>query len=176
MAYIPDQTQNTGLYVPTTNVWDVSEIYQIDINSDQFKELLVRLYQNVNDISLALNNKESAFYYLEEFVTGQQYFNPASNDPLLYRNGFRRTVNTPNVGAGVNTFAHGITIGSTYSFVHIYGALNNTTTGNYYPISFASAGGANNIELRADNTNVVITNNSGLTFLTGSVVLEYVKN
>jgi hypothetical protein len=38
------QNVTSGIFVPTTNVWDVSQIYEIDVTSPQFKELLVRLY------------------------------------------------------------------------------------------------------------------------------------
>ena len=29
MAYIPGQQQNTGSYVPTTNVWEVARLYEV---------------------------------------------------------------------------------------------------------------------------------------------------
>ena len=46
MPYIPDQV-NSGSYIGTTQVWDVSQIYDIEVNSPEFKELIVRLYQNI---------------------------------------------------------------------------------------------------------------------------------
>jgi hypothetical protein len=42
---------NIGSFVPTSYVWDVARLYEIDVNSDEFKELLVRLYQNLNLIA-----------------------------------------------------------------------------------------------------------------------------
>ena len=42
---------SNGAYVVTTNVWDVSQLYSIDVKSPEFQELLVRLYQNVNNIA-----------------------------------------------------------------------------------------------------------------------------
>jgi len=54
--------QQVGSFVPTTNVWDPSEIYSVDVTSPRFKELLVRLYQNVNLIAVVLNTKDSGYY------------------------------------------------------------------------------------------------------------------
>lgn len=172
----PPQQQNTGLYVPTTSVWDMGLISDIDTNSIEFKDLLVRLYQNINNIVLALNVKDSAYYIEEEFVNGQQFFNPASTDPLQLRSDFRKTINIGAVGAGVTTVAHGIPFTTTYTATRIYGTATDSIGLNYYPLPWASAAGATNIELRADGTNVIITNNSGVAFTRCIVVLEYLKN
>src|SRR5690606_37364445 len=68
-----------GLFVPTTNVWDPSPIFQLP-ESEELKLLLVRLYQNLNTVSLALNLKESGYYDTQEFVTGKVLFpNPDLN-------------------------------------------------------------------------------------------------
>jgi hypothetical protein len=176
MAYIPDQRINTGLYVPSTNVWDLGILQEIDVNSPEFKELLVRLYQNVNNIAISLNLKDSAIYIQEEFVTGAQFFNPASSSQLLQRAEFRSTYNIGALGAGVTNTAHGLTIGATWVFTQIWGTASDNIGPNYYPLPWASAGGATNIELRVDGVNIVITNNSGIAFTSCIVVLEYVKN
>ena len=175
MAYIPDQQINTGQFVSTTNVWDIGRLYDVEINSDEFKELLVRLYQNVNNIALSLNNKESGYYIQEEFVNSGVYFNPTTSDPLQLRPVFRKIINVGAVNAGVTNAAHGLVIASTWSFTRIYGAVSNTTTNNYLPLPWASAAGITNIELSVNAVNVVVTNNSGLTFPTCTVVLEYLK-
>jgi hypothetical protein len=175
MAYISDQQINTGSYIATTAVFDVGQLYDVDVKSPEFKELLVRLYQQVNNIAVVLNTKDSGYYILEEFVTGQLFFNPASSDPLQLRPEFRKVINTGALGAGVTTVAHGLTIGSTWSFTRIQGAASNPGTSDYYPLPFAGAAG-NNIELRVNATNVVINNASGVTFSTSVVTLQYLKN
>jgi hypothetical protein len=43
---MPNNTADYGMFIPTTQVWDVSEIYSTEVTSPAFKELLVRLYQN----------------------------------------------------------------------------------------------------------------------------------
>lgn len=175
MAYVPEQQQNTGNFVSSTQVWDVGRLYEIEVTSPEFKDLLVRLYQQVNNIAVSLNLKDTGYYLLEEFVTSGQLFNPASNDPLQNRPIFRKTVNIGALPAGVTNSPHGLTITNTWRFLKIQGAASDAVGMNYYPLPFASAGGATNIEVRVTATNVVVTNNSGIAFTNAIVVLEYTK-
>ncbi len=174
MAYIPDQQINTGLFIPTTSVWDVSRLYDVEVGSEEFKELLVRLYQNVNNIAIVLNAKCSGYYINEEFVNGKLYFNPNDNNVMELRPGFQKTINTGALGAGVTAVNHGITVTNTFKWMFISGAATNTGTLVGYPITFAGAAG-NNIEVRTTATQVIINNGSGVTFTDSQVTLEYVK-
>jgi hypothetical protein len=175
MPYIPDQSTNTGSFVPTTNVWDISRLHDVELGSPEFRELLVRLYQTVNTIALALNTKDSAFYLTEEFTTGQVFFNPTSSSQLDLRPGFRKLINIGALGAGIKNVAHGLAIATTWKLVFINGAASNTATLSYYPLPFVGVA-ANNIEIRVTATDVVINNNSGATFSDAYVILEFVKN
>lgn len=176
----PEQV-NTGLFVPNTFIWDVQNIHDIDVNSDQFKELLVRLYQNLGRIATAINKKDSAVYPLTEFVTGQQFFpNPAlssttTQTPTL-RQAFRKVINfgaLPNTGT--TSVAHGITITSGFSFTRIYGVATDPST-SFIPLPYASPTDANNIELSVDATNVTITTGSDRSaYTTTYVILEFLK-
>jgi hypothetical protein len=176
MAYIPGQQIDTGSYVPTTSVWDVSRLYEVDVNSTEFKELLVRLYQNINNIALVLNTKATGYYINQEFVSGKLFFNPGANpnDPLQLRPGFLMTVNTGALGAGVTAVNHNIAVTNTFKWMFIYGAATNTGTIVGYPLPFAGAAG-NNIEVSVTATQVLINNNSGITFTDSQVTLEYCK-
>lgn len=179
MGFNTNQQTDTGIFVPTTTVFDLQRLYDTDTKSEDFKQILVKLYQTVNSIVLALNIKDSGYYVLSEFNTGQLYFNPASTDPQQLRIVFRKVVNIGALGPGVTTVAHGLAVPVAppyWTFIKIYGVANDGATSNYYPLPWASAGGATNIELRVDNTNVIITNNSGVAFALSGVVLEYVKN
>ena len=171
-----------GLYVPTTNIWDVDQLQDTDVNSPEFKELLVRLYQNVNLICNVLNLKESAYYDTNEFVTGQSYFpNPALNSSTstvaTYRPVYRLVINfgaLPN--AGTKAVAHGLTINSGFTFTRIYGAASDTTGLNYIPLPYASPTLVNNIELKVDATNVtIITGSNRSNFNICYIVLEFMK-
>jgi hypothetical protein len=176
MAYIPNQQINTGSYVPTTNVWDVSRLYEVEVNSPEFKELLVRLYQNVNNIAVALNTKCTGYYINQEFVSGKLFFNPNANpnDPLQLRPGFLMTVNTGALGAGITAVNHNIDVTNTFKWMFISGAATNTGTLVGYPLPCAGATG-NNIEVRVTATQVIINNNSGVTFTDSQITLEYCK-
>jgi hypothetical protein len=173
--YVNDQQSNTGSFVPTTNVWDISRLYEVDVGSQEFKELLVRLYQNVNNISLVLNTKDSGQYFNEEFVTGKSFFNPNSTDPLNTRGVYRKVIDTGILAAGAKSVAHGLNPVSSWKFIYIGGAASNTTTLTYYPLPFAGIAG-NNISITVNATNIIITNNTGSTFTDSYVILEYVKN
>ncbi len=174
-GYNPDQQANTGSFVTTTQIWDLGQLQNIDITSPEFKELLIRLYQQINNIAIVLNSKKSGYYIEEEFVTSALYFNPNSSDPLMLRPEFRKTFDIGPLPAGVTTFAHNLAITNLWQFTHIYGVASDNIGFNYYPLPFASAGGAANIELYIDATNIVITNNSGIAFTSCIVVAEYLK-
>lgn len=174
--------QNYGLFVPTTNVWDTNELQDINVNSDEFKELLIRLYQNISNIAVATNLKDSAFYNnTMEFVTGGQFFaNPAissasAQTPTL-RPVFRTVVNfgaLPN--AATKSVAHNITVNTAYTFTRIYGCATNPNT-SFIPLPYASPTLNKNIEINADATFVNITTGIDRTAYTVTyVVLEYIK-
>lgn len=174
-----------GLYIPTTNVWDVAALQQMDVNSAEFKELLIRLYQNLNNIATVLNLKDSAYYNTLEFVNGQMWFpNPANNSSTVgtatFRNDYRMVVNFGALPkAGTTSIAHNIPINGAYTFTRIYGAASDTTTLTYIPIPFVSATSVvDQLQLDIDSTYVNITTGgkdySGYNVC--YVVLEYLKN
>lgn len=169
-----DAQINTGSYVPTTNVWDVGRLYDVEVSSPEFKELLVRLYQNVNNIALVLNTKCTGYYINEQFVSGKMFFNPASNDPLKLRQGFIKTINTGALGAGVTSIDHGIAVTGMLKWMFISGAATDSATLVGYPLPFSSVAG-NDIEVSVTATQVLINNNSGVTFTDSQVTLEYCK-
>ena len=69
-----------GAFVPNTFIWDVQQLQQVDLNSPEFKELLVRLYQNLGLMCDVLNIKDTGMYQVTELVNGQLFFsNPANN-------------------------------------------------------------------------------------------------
>jgi hypothetical protein len=174
MPYIPDQQKDTGSFIATTNVWDVSQIYETEIGSQEFKELFVRLYQNINNIVLALNTKDSAFYLTEEFVNGQIFTNLTDLSQLALRPVFRKFINIGPLGA-LATIPHGLAITNTWKFTRIYGVASDTVNLLYYPLPWASAAGLTNIELKVNVTDVIVTNNSGIAFTDCYVIVEMVK-
>lgn len=133
---------NVGSFVPTTNVWDVSEIYSLDGTSPQLKELLVRLYQNLNNMSLSLNTRDAGFYTTQEFVCGQLYFpNPSYNSTTsttaTLRQVFRKVI---NFGALPNTALKSvdteIPVAPDVTFTRIYGASTNPSANEAIPLPY----------------------------------------
>lgn len=170
MAFIPNNNSNLGMFVPTTVIYDAQRMQQADVNSKEFKELIVRLYQTINTISLALNAREIGHYPLEEFVTGNLYYNPSSAAVSDLRPIFRTTYDTGPVIAGPNPgIPHGLSITSSWQPVHIYGVAWDSANTVSYPMPNAD------IAVYIDATNIVITNWSGVVFDVSSIVLEYSK-
>jgi hypothetical protein len=173
-----------GSFVPTTNIWDViQELQEINVNTPEFKELLIRMYQNINLMAIVLNLKDSGIYQNQEFVNGQTYFsNPAltSNTSTIAepRQVWRQVINFGSLpNATSKSVPHNIPITPAVTFTRIYATASDTTGNNYIPIPYASSSGTDNIELDVDMTNVTITTTSDRTnFGTTYVVLEYLKN
>jgi hypothetical protein len=186
MCSYPKQN-NPGAFVPTTTVFDVSAIYSTDVNSPEFKELIVRLQQAVNNMSLVLNIKDSGYYTPVEFVNGQLFFpaprtNPIPGQPLSYRQVFRKVI---NFGALPNNatksvphqlLIHDATNNLKFTFTRIYGAASDLVNNEYIPLPYASSTG-DNVELYVTNSDVVVKTSSDWTLYTTTyVILEYLKN
>ncbi len=177
-----------GIFVPTTNNFDVTNLEGKDLGSPEFREFIIRLTQAMNIISLTLNLKDSAIYSLEEFVNSQVYFpNPNLSSTTAQfpedRQVFRKVINfvdgtvvTSLPNAGTTSVPHGITITNDFTFTRIYATATEPGT-SFIPIPYSSATAvANNIEINVDATNVNITTGSDRTNYTFCyVVLEYIK-
>jgi hypothetical protein len=177
--------QNTGAFVPTNYIWDIQQLYQIENIDPELRELLVRLYQNVNSIALVLNVKDSAIYDTQQFVNGQLYFpNPALNSTTAQtpelRQVYRVVVNfgaLPN--SGVKSLPHGITCTSLTTATRIYGAATNPVSPfSYIPLPYSSVTAvADNIELYVDGTNVNVATAANYSAYTISyIIFEFLQN
>lgn len=173
-----------GSFVPTNFVWDIQQLEQADVNSKEFKELLVRMYQNIGLMALVLNTKDTGLYPVAETVNSQQFFpNPANSSATAARPSLRQvlrkvinyTTALPN--AGTATVAHGITCTNATTFTRIYGVSSDVTGHNYIPLPYASPTDANEIELKVDGTNVtIITGSNRTAFTVTYIVLEYMQS
>lgn len=172
-----------GAFVQTTQVWDLAQLQDLDVTSPEFKELLVRLYQQLNNIANVLNIKDTGMYQLSEFVNGQVFFsNPALSSATAQapedRQVMRKVINfgtLPN--AGLKSVAHGITCTTKTTFTRIYGASSDVVVAfHYIPLPYADAAGVDNIQLDVDATNVNVTTASNRTnFTVTYIVLEYLQ-
>lgn len=180
----PDQNQaNTGMFVQETSVWDVLSQIQSAEASPSMKELLIRMYQNITNISIALNQKETAIYPLTEMVNSNQWFpNPATSATTArapaYRGNWRTVVNfgaLPN--AGTKSVAHNLTPTANWSWTKLEAYATNPVTFAGLQIPFASPTLNENIKLTIDATNVNITTAIDYSAYTICyVVIEMLKN
>jgi len=175
--------QQVGAFVPTTNIWDVQSLYNASLTDENvLRELLVRLYQNINNISLVLNIKDSGYYDTKEFVNGQLYYpnpNSTSISPvgIRYRQVFRKVIDFGSLpNAGITSVPHGISITGQTTFTRIYGTANDLTNMSYIPLPYTSNVANSNIELYVDAINVnIATGVNYSTYTTTYIVLEYLQ-
>jgi len=171
-----------GLFLGTTQIFDVSQLQSTDVTKPEFKELLVRLAQNVNSILLATNNKESAMFpYGQEFITGKTFspnLNSNLNTGTNQRQGYRMVLNTGALAnTGTTTIRHNIDFNNGYMITDIYGGATDPKALNYIPLPYPSLVAADIIEVYADGTNVYITTGSDWSAFTKSIIIiEYLKN
>jgi hypothetical protein len=180
-----DYGRDKGLFIPTTQVWDTSEIYEAKGVSEDLRELLVRMYQNLNNMAMAVNKKDTGIYPTDEFVCGQVYFsNPAydsstSTTPVL-RQVYRKVINfgtLPTAAEVTKTALHGIAADTIHSITRLYGGSTDPVNKFYIALPCVANAG-NNIALWADNTRVVINafGTDRSTYTLTYVVMEYIKN
>jgi len=174
-------SENPGSFVPTSYIWDVAQLGAIEVTSPEFKELLVRLYQNINNIALVLNTKDSGYYVQEEFVNGQIFYpNPALSSATAqtatYRQVFRKVISFGGLpDTATAQVAHGITVDANTTFTRIYATATNPGTKSI-PIPFASSTAGDIISIDVDATNINITTASNKTAYTVCyVVVEFLK-
>lgn len=170
-----------GVRVPTTNIYDVSQLNNTTEITPALRELLVRLYQNLNIMANAVNSKDSGLYDTNAFFNNQAFF-PAPGSSGLesaqYRAVIRLLINfgaLPN--AGTKSVAHGITITPKTTITRLYAAASDTSGNNYIPLPYSSPTLVNNIELNLDATNVnIITGSNRSNFNICYVVIEYIQS
>jgi hypothetical protein len=171
MAELPNQN-TIAQFVPTAQIFDVERVNKQELSNEDLKELLVRIYQSLNTSAAVINSKGSGVFQLGEFINNDVYFVASGDDseglPNQQRSVYRKVINFGAVVPGASTQPHGLTIGTTWTFVKIYGCASKTNA--YYPIPNSQIG------LNLDATNVNIINGTALTFTTCTVVLEYLKN
>lgn len=171
-----------GTYLPTTQIWDVVDIQSMSVSSEEFKELIIRLYQNLNVMANVINGKEYAKYDTLEGSNNQMFFpnpayTPTTNMAPQWRNVYRTVVNfgaLPN--AGTKAVAHNITINKFFSVTRMYGASTDPVGVVFIPLPYSSPTLNENIVLFADDTNVTVTTDIDYSaYTTTYIVLEYIK-
>lgn len=173
-----------GSYIPTTQIWELGELQKVDVKSPEFKELLIRLYQQVGNIVQVINDKDTGLYDTTEFVCGQTYFpdpNAVANAvPDTRRQVFRKVINygaLPN--ASDKGVAHGIDIpvAGAFTITRLYGAATDPTHRLYYPLPYVANSKDEPIALWATATEVYTDTyaTDRTDFTQVYIVIEYIK-
>jgi len=179
-----------GAYVPTTNVYDQQNIYDLDVNSQDFKEFLVKLRQSINDVANVLNIKDTGYYPDQPFACGQSWFQSFTTAPnpqpsnINMRPVMRQTYNCGPLPDGtvnpLSQIAHGIIINGTHPirFTRIFGTANDINNYFFLPLPYVSADNTNPVEIFVDDTNINIVtravnmSNFSITYITLEWITE----
>lgn len=175
MTFIPKPVK-TGVALPTTYVWELSIINSLKID-DTFKDLLVRLYQNISEMNDAINDKANGDYDVQLATTNKLLFSSNPANAAALRPGVGRAVVFPALpNAGTISQPHGITCTTTTQFFIINGAASKQAAAfSYLPLPFASSVDvAHNIQVDVDATNVNITSGSNYSAYSGIIILELI--
>ena len=172
-----------GAFIPMSQVWDVSDVYNVNGMSEDLRELLVRMYQNLNTMAMVINKKDIGLYPTEEFVCGRMYYpkpgltSSSSQTPKL-RQVTRKVINwnNPLPNATTGTKAHGITFDANTVPTNLYATSYDPSAKKTISLPWVADTG-DNISLWLDATNVNIktftTNRSNFTVT--NIVIEYLK-
>lgn len=165
-----------GSFVPNTFVWDLQELQKVQSIDPKLRELLIRLYQNLNLVVLNLNIKDVGQYPRMEVVNGQLWFpNPANNSTTVATAQERQVLRKvllfvgglPNNGS--QTIPHGITVTKNTSWTRIY-ATATTATGTGISLPNAST------TITTTTSNVVISTTANLSsYVLTYIILEYIQ-
>ena len=170
--------EDRSTFLPTTQIWDSTNISSLHGSPNELKQLIIKLYENINIISEVLNKKDTGIYDVNEYICGQTYF-PTAARANQFRAVYRKVIDwdkaLPNA-AGSATVAHGITLNNTCTFTRIYGVASDLAGTTFMPLPYASPVLADNIELWVDNANVNIKVGKDRSSYTVSyIVVEYIS-
>ncbi|MFW6122218.1 MAG: hypothetical protein ACOC80_15150 [Petrotogales bacterium] len=183
MANYPNEV-SPGQFISTTQIYDLGK------NGTNSEDFITRLRQNLNNIVIALNAKESGYYSQEETINGQLFYpdysriNSYDSAPQSYRQIFRKVIDfgrIPDVAGSPKQISHDInflptTGNTTFIATRIYGTTTNQTDRIMLPIPYYNIGG-DIIDLRITSTDIEISCNSNAytAFTKTSIILEYIK-
>jgi hypothetical protein len=168
--------QITTPLLPTTSLFDLTSLRDIDVKSEEFKEFIVRLYQEVNKHAIFINQKDHGIYSIEQYGSCKQYFPAVS--PGNFRGIARTALPFTFVGfsPGTVTVPHNIVFNADTRVTLLQSEANNPAGQLSLPIPYVdvTGAGAGNIQISMDNTNVYIVTAIDYTAYTDNfIVIEY---
>ncbi len=166
-----------GMFVGTTTAFDTDSK---EINTQEFRDFINILQQNINNISNVLNMKTSGSHPLGvEFVTGNTYFpNPSYSSSTdvnpVERPEFSVTIDFGSLpNTATKSVAHGITINSNTVFTRADIMATDTTAFKSIKIPYSSTTAADIIEFNIDSANINIITGKDMTSYDKTIVTLY---
>jgi hypothetical protein len=164
-----------GYLIPTTFIMESQKLYEEPID-ERIRERLVKLYQDLNQIALSLNAKQTGIHTLQEFLTGEVFFASSSNtNPRPISRIVVDFGALPN--ATSKSVAHNLPLDDRTLVVDHKSWANNIDGTSSIPIPFATPIALNeNISLEITDTDVIITTGIDRTDYTDCyVVISYIN-
>ena len=178
-----------GVYIPTTEIWNTSEVEQAKIENAALKQLLVNMYMKLNRMATSIEAREFGAYPLDETMNGQKWFadpdlNSTTATTAAQRQAFRKVIIMPPLpsaippATAVISVAHGISVTANTFFTRLWAMAHNPTINSFLPIPYAFPQlTEQSMYIDADLTSVHIrtgTNRAGYTEVIA--VIEYLQN
>lgn len=172
--------------LPTTQIYDPSEIQEMDVNSEEFKEFIVQLSLTQLDLLTNLNLKGGGGYTQMQYVTGNKWFPNPTKTNAPTRDSIRVALPFTQTIAGVTTYVtlpnngsifmdHNINVTADTIWVIQGGAATNTAGLTGIPIPYINPINGNAVSIQTNNTQIEIRTNADFTALNVvNVYLEYI--
>lgn len=132
------------------------------------------LVEHLKKISNAVNIREIGWFLDEELLSGKQFL-PGVNNNQVFRTVLRKVITTSGIVAGLNTFAHGITIDVNFTLIDLWAAASNSSTFIGTPINGTGniAAGRAGLDINYDATNIYVLSNG--TYDRCNIMCEYMQ-
>ncbi len=179
---MPKQFPNfsQGFFLSTTPFYDTHIIMDMDIESDEFKEFLVRLRDTITAHAIAINQREIGSYSQIEIISGNAFsFNINDKSSVKDKIESRVWIETNALPAsGTKTIAHGIDFSNdVITSTRIIGAATNSSTNDSIPLPYSSPVLNENIGVRIDNTNIYITvGKNWSSYDISNITIQFIRN
>lgn len=140
---------------------------------EQWEEAHKALVDKLQLMGNAINNRETVWVVEEETLTGKLFIEGASGE---FRNIFRKAINIGTLPNNTTlSVAHGITIDANFTLLQVYGGGSDPVGLNSIPLPFvSSAGAAIEVNIDANNINIVTTGNYSA-YTSSYVIVEYIR-
>lgn len=168
--------------LPTTLSIDVQRLYSVDVNSQDFKNLLVSIALDINKIMVAVNSKATINYSTNEVATGCTFYPDPALDSTTNRSPSQRQILSKTINFGTlpnnttKSVAHGIDWTSNFLLIGVRGAATNASKTKGISLGYSSPVAVENISLWADDTNVNVKTGMDRTeFTDTNIFIEFIK-